>query len=209
MIVSRQAAAQRVDASEREPVVLVDESGRAIGTADKAAAHHRRTPLHLGVSCYVFDRLGRVLLTRRADTKATWPGVWSNSVCGHPVPGESLDAAIRRRAGHELGLRVDGVRLLLPAFRYRAAMADGTAENELCPVLAAATADEPAANPTEVSDHFWLPWETVQAYAGADAPDLSPWFVAQVRQFTAVGADPRVAPEADRAELPPAVRLRG
>ena len=78
----------------RELVVLLDEHAQPIGTAPKASVHHRETPLHLGFSCYLFDPAGRVLLTQRALSKATWPGVWTNSYCGHPEPSSSAGATI-------------------------------------------------------------------------------------------------------------------
>ena len=193
---------------EAELVVLVDEGGRAVGTAAKAGVHHRRTPLHLGFSCYVFDADGRVLTTRRADTKATWPGTWTNSVCGHPAPGEPLEAAVRRRARDELGLGLADVRLLLPGFRYTAVMHNGTRENELCPVLAATTTGQPDPDPVEVSAYCWLSWDGLQTVALGNAAYLSPWCVEQVRMLAAGGIDPRQAPEADPATLPAAVRLR-
>ena len=100
----------------QELVVLLDDAGRSIGTAPKSQVHHGGTPLHLAFSCYLFDDAGRVLLTRRALDKRAFPGIWTNSFCGHPAPGESLDDAVVRRARDELG--VDVVRCALCAARF-------------------------------------------------------------------------------------------
>ncbi|MEO5708431.1 MAG: isopentenyl-diphosphate Delta-isomerase [Nocardioidaceae bacterium] len=164
-----------------EQVVLLDESGHAVGVADKATVHHHDTPLHLAFSCYVRSADGEVLVTRRALHKPTWPGAWTNSVCGHPAPGESPLDAVRRRARTELGIRVDDVRLVVPAFRYRAVMADGTVENEMCPVFVATTTDAVAADPDEVDDHAWVDWASFRASVLDGTRDVSPWCVEQVR----------------------------
>ena len=81
-----------------ELIVLVDEDGTAIGTMPKPLVHHGETPLHRAFSAYLFDGQGRLLVTRRAQSKATFPGMWTNTVCGHPGPGEDDGAAIARRA---------------------------------------------------------------------------------------------------------------
>ena len=101
-------------------VVLLDERDLPVGEAPRRSVHTDRTPRHLAFSCYLFDERGRVLLTRRALEKATWPGVWTNSCCGHPRPGETAEDAVRRRVFQELGAGVDGLELVLPDFGYRA-----------------------------------------------------------------------------------------
>ncbi len=186
-----------------ELVVLLDEAGHAVGTADKAGVHHAATPLHLAFSCYVFDTDGRVLVTRRALHKPTWPGVWTNSVCGHPGPGEDLADAVRRRARDELGLALLDVRLALPAFRYRAVMPDGVVENEMCPVFTARSDGSLDPDPAEVDSVEWVPWTDFRAAVLEGRREVSPWCVSQVRDLP---AEPVSAPEASVAGLPPAAR---
>lgn len=71
---------------ELEFIVLVDTDGRPIGATEKLVGHHAETSLHLAFSCYVFNDRDEFLVTQRAHGKKVWPGVWSNSVCGHPAP---------------------------------------------------------------------------------------------------------------------------
>lgn len=166
-----------------DEVVLLDEHGNPTGTAPRASVHGKDTPLHLAFSCHLYDGSGQVLLTRRALAKRTWPGVWTNSFCGHPRPGEDVEDAVRRHAIHELGIEVIDVRPLLPDFRYRAVDASGTVENEVCPVFTARTAQRLEPNPDEVMDVRWVTPEEVAA-AGAAAPwALSPWLLEQLEQL--------------------------
>jgi len=173
-----------------ELVVLLGDDGQPIGTAPKATVHHRDTPLHLAFSCYVFDPAGRFLLTRRALTKRTWPGVWTNSCCGHPGPGEPVVKAVQRRVRQELGTELTGIRLLLPDFRYRAVMDDGTVENEVCPVYAA-TCPDPSAlstDPSEVAEVEWVDWGAFRRDVLVFGREVSPWLRLQL---TALREDPR------------------
>lgn len=168
-----------------EQVVLLDNDGKVVGSADKATVHTPDTPLHLAFSCHVFNAEGHLLVTRRALTKLTWAGVWTNSFCGHPAPGESIKSAIARRAVDELGITLSTVELVLPDFRYRAVDASGIVENEICPVYRATTADAVEANPAEVSEWEWVEPATLTAAASAAPYAFSPWLVWQLEQLHA------------------------
>ncbi|MGW0159420.1 isopentenyl-diphosphate Delta-isomerase [Mycobacterium sp. NPDC003323] len=180
--------------TEEERVVLLDDAGSPVGSAAKATVHHAQTPLHLGFSCYLFDDAGRVLLTRRALGKRTWPGVWTNSFCGHPAPGEAIVDAVHRRGFQELGAALHDVHCILPEFRYHARAADGTVENEVCPVFCALIDGPLEVSPAEVMDVAWVDWSEVRRAAEFDWA-LSPWAQTQV-------------PLLEAADLPPWARRR-
>jgi isopentenyl-diphosphate delta-isomerase len=161
-------------------VVLLDGDHRPIGQLPKSQVHHTETPLHLAFSCYLFDDAGQVLMTRRAISKQTWPGVWTNTCCGHPLPGESLEAAAGRRLAEELGLRLIHSEVVLPDFRYRAVAPDGIVENEFCPVLVGRAEGDPHPDPTEVIDHHWSPWPRIVQLATHTPYLISPWSARQI-----------------------------
>jgi len=186
-----------------ELVVLLDEDGQAIGTADKAGVHHADTPLHLAFSCYLFDDAGNLLVTQRALHKRTFPGVWTNSCCGHPAPGEPLDDAVRRRVEQELGTSVTDLRLVLPRFRYRAEQ-DGVVENEMCPVFVGSASGGVSPDPDEVGEARWEPWQPFRAAVLDGTRAVSVWCREQIAELP---ADPVSAPAADGDDLPPAARV--
>ena len=166
-----------------ELVVLLDDDGTPVGTAEKVSVHGVETPLHLAFSCHVYGPDGRVLVTRRALSKLTWPGVWTNSFCGHPGPDESMEEAIARRALDELGLHLSELELVLPDFRYRAVDASGIVENEICPVYRAVTMSDPVANPAEVAEWAWLEPDALLTAAASAPFAFSPWLVWQLEQL--------------------------
>ncbi|MCW2903448.1 MAG: isopentenyl-diphosphate Delta-isomerase [Streptosporangiaceae bacterium] len=189
-----------------EEIVLLDQAGAAIGTAPKAASHHRDTPYHLAFSCYLVDEAGRVLITQRAHHKATWPSVWTNSCCGHPAPGEGLREAVLRRLRDELGVFAENLTPLLPEFSYRAEMDNGVVEHERCPVVRAlyrAPVSGPVRpNPEEVAAAGWRTWDECLELAGR--PESSPWYRLQIARLAPLGPPARW-PAASEALLPPAL----
>ena len=161
-------------------VTLLAEDGTAVGVLPKSEVHTTDTPLHLAFSCYVQDREGRLLVTRRALGKRTWPGVWTNSFCGHPQPGEDMTDAVRRRGSDELGIQVTEIRLALPDYRYRAVDASGIVENEVCPVHVAVVDEQPSANPDEVAEWEWVDVDDLLAAVIRTPFAFSPWLAEQL-----------------------------
>ena len=86
-----------------ETVILVDEKDQALGTQEKLAAH-LIPQRHRAFSVFIYNRRGETLIQRRAEEKYHSPGLWANSCCGHPRPGEEVNVAARRRLGEELGI---------------------------------------------------------------------------------------------------------
>ncbi|MFC7464190.1 isopentenyl-diphosphate Delta-isomerase [Brachybacterium sp. GCM10030252] len=163
-----------------EHVVLVDDDGVAVGTHPKETAHGGKTPRHLAFSCHVVRSDGHVLVTRRALGKRTWPGVWTNSYCGHPEPGESLEDAVRRRAKFELGLEIEILSCPLPEFRYTARDASGIEENEYCPVFVARATSSLEPNRDEVAEIQWISPDDLSAAVSAAPWAFSPWLVSHL-----------------------------
>ncbi len=180
-----------------DDIVLVDDACLPLGSAPRTEVHTEQTPLHLAFSTYLFNARGEVLLTRRALGKQTWPGVWTNSCCGHPHPGESLEDAARRRIREELGLTVGPLVPLLPEFRYRAVDASGIVENEICPVYAGyVTEADPRPDPNEVAEWAWVAWDKFAAAITATPRVYSPWAALQVPLL--VAKNPAISPAAAR-----------
>ncbi|MBN9185976.1 isopentenyl-diphosphate Delta-isomerase [Microbacterium sp.] len=163
-----------------DEVVLLSPDGEEIGRAPKAAVHGADTPLHLAFSCYLHDDRGRILVTRRALEKRSWPGVWTNSFCGHPAPGEPVADAVRRHARHELRIEIGDLALELPLFRYRAVDPAGVVEHEVCPVYSARALTPLAPSPHEVMEYAWAEPAQLAAATRATPWAFSPWLVLQV-----------------------------
>ncbi|GAB2495854.1 isopentenyl-diphosphate Delta-isomerase [Nocardiopsis aegyptia] len=159
-----------------EPIMLelVDESGTTIGTAEKLSAHVSPGRLHRAFSVFLLDDRGRLLLQRRALGKYHSPGVWSNTCCGHPYPGEPPFLAAARRTTEELGVAPV---LMREAGTVRYNHPDphsGLVEQEYNHLFVGLVGGEPSPDPEEVAEiAFADPWE--MAVLPGEGP-FSAWF---------------------------------
>ena len=163
--------------SIQEHVILVNDQGMVIGTQEKYAAHTSPTPLHLAFSSWLFNAKGECLITRRALSKKAWPGVWTNSVCGHPQSGEAIDQAIVRRCRYEVGAEITGITPVAAEFRYCETDPSGIVENEICPVFAARITNELPINSDEVMAYEWVDLDALFQALDATPWAVSPWMV--------------------------------
>lgn len=159
-----------------ELVVLVDEYNKEIGTAPKNTVHTDHTPLHRGFSLFLFNKNHELLVTRRADTKKTFPGVWTNTVCGHPAPGEDVVDAAKRRLNVELGLMSDDIRVISP-YQYSYTDINGIKENEMCPILVGHADEDPTPDPREVGGWKWMGWQEFLVEITNKPDTYSPWSI--------------------------------
>ncbi|UKW19398.1 isopentenyl-diphosphate Delta-isomerase [Enterobacter cloacae] len=163
--------------SIQEHVILVNDQGMVIGTQEKYAAHTSHTPLHLAFSSWLFNAKGECLITRRALSKKAWPGVWTNSVCGHPQSGEAIDQAIVRRCRYEVGAEITGIPPVAAEFRYCETDPSGIVENEICPVFAARITNALTINSDEVMAYEWVDLDALFQALDATPWAFSPWMV--------------------------------
>jgi isopentenyl-diphosphate delta-isomerase len=160
-----------------EQIVFVNPDGTPTGeVGPKLESHTGDTKMHLAFSCYVFNDKGEFLVTQRAHVKKVWPDVWTNSVCGHPAPGEDMIDAIKRRLDYELGMQATDFQVVLPKYTYKTPPYNGIIEHEFCPVFVARATTEPQPNPAEVDDFKWLKWDDYVAQAEADTADVWSWW---------------------------------
>ena len=163
-----------VDFIMQELVVLVDEKNTPIGTQTKDRVHTKTTPLHRAFSLFLFNSKKQLLITQRALNKKTFPGVWTNSVCGHVSPGEAAFDAVKRRVRDELHMTATDIKEAAP-YRYRFADKNGIVENEICPIFIGLTNEDPKPSKSEVEAWKWIDWneflKTIKEHPGT----YSPW----------------------------------
>lgn len=161
------------DLATHDRVILVDELDREIGTALKLPAHESGA-LHRAFSIFVWDSNNRVMLQRRALEKYHSGGLWTNTCCSHPRPGESTDAAAHRRLQEEMGFDCP----LKHAFHfiYRAELDHGLTEHEFDHVYLGTYDGAPILNKEEACDWRWIGADALDAEIMAQPELFTVWF---------------------------------
>jgi len=156
-------------------VVLVDASDNPVGTAEKITAHRPPAPLHRAFSLMLFDERGRMLLQQRSQAKYHFRGLWANSCCGHPEPGETVLLAAKRRCRAELGVDVNDVRAVATVTYAAVDLESGLMENEFDHILVGSIGAAPIPDADEISALQWV--ESTKLFEELERmPDrFAPW----------------------------------
>jgi isopentenyl-diphosphate delta-isomerase len=156
-----------------EQVVLVDELNNELGFMEKMKAHQLGV-LHRAFSVFLFDEKGNMLLQKRALEKYHSPGLWTNTCCSHPRPGEQTIDAAKRRLIEEMGI-VANMSLAFH-FIYKAALDQDLTEHELDFVFIGTYNGIISPNSLEVSDYLYISIKELIAKMDDDADQFTVWF---------------------------------
>jgi len=156
-----------------EQVILVDEYDNVLGSIDKMEAHQKGL-LHRAFSVFIFGRRGEMLLQRRALSKYHSPGLWSNTCCSHPQPGEETMLAAQKRLHEEMGFHTPLVKMF--DFIYKVSFENGLTENEFDHVYIGEYNGDIHPNPEEVSDYVFKSMNEIDRELKATPSAYTAWF---------------------------------
>lgn len=163
-----------------EEVVLVDKNGSPIGAMEKLEAH-KKGLLHLAFSVFIFNAKGQLLLQQRALTKYHSAGLWTNTCCSHPRPGENILKAAKRRLVEEMGITSELT--LNGFFTYCTHFENGLTEHEYDYVYTGVSDAKPILNKEEVGNYKWQSMESIRQEIKDSPKKFTSWFKIATEKF--------------------------
>lgn len=159
---------------QNDRVILVDENDKATGTEEKLKAHELGL-LHRAISVFVFNSNGKMLLQKRAGHKYHSGGLWTNTCCSHPAPGEETIDAAKRRLKEEMGISVNELQFAF-SFIYKVELDNSLTEHELDHVFLAVSDHEPVLNTDEASAFEYQDLNTIREKIKLHPEQFTFWF---------------------------------
>ncbi|MBI2283517.1 MAG: isopentenyl-diphosphate Delta-isomerase [Bacteroidetes bacterium] len=156
-----------------EQVILVDKQDVLTGTMEKMEAH-KKALLHRAFSVFIFNEREEMLLQQRAFEKYHSGGLWTNSCCSHPRPGEDTQAAATRRLREEMGFETPLKKIF--DFVYKADFANGLTEYEFDHVFVGHYDGNILPDSKEVHDFAFMSMPDIEAALQKDPERFTAWF---------------------------------
>jgi isopentenyl-diphosphate delta-isomerase len=154
-------------------VILIDENDLQIGTMPKLEAHEKAL-LHRAFSVFIFNSKAEVLMQQRANDKYHSAGLWTNTCCSHPFPGEETIVAANRRLLEEMGLKTN-LKFIFK-FKYKAPFDNELTEHEIDHVFVGQTDDLPTINPDEVANYKYMSLDEIKLDISLHPEHYTVWF---------------------------------
>ena len=154
-------------------VILVDENDVSIGSMEKMEAHEKAL-LHRAFSVFIFNEEGKVLMQQRALHKYHSGGLWTNTCCSHPYPGEETHNAALRRLNEEMGLEAE--LNFIFKFQYKASFDNNLTEHEIDHVFIGKSNTLPQINTEEVANFKYMDIVEIQADLKQNKDQYTVWF---------------------------------
>ncbi len=157
----------------KDKVILVNAKDEWMGIMDKMEAHQTGA-LHRALSVFILNDKNELLIQKRADGKYHSGGLWSNTCCSHPYPGESTLAAAHRRLQEELGFDCQLDELF--NFTYSSDMGNGLTEHEYDHIYTGQYNGNITMNPEEVQDYKYIPFDELNDWMKKEPTAFTAWF---------------------------------
>jgi len=153
-------------------IILVNDSDVQVGVQDKVSVHQSGL-LHRAFSVFIFNSKNELLLQQRADEKYHSPGLWTNTCCSHPVPGEKTIDACQRRLMEEMGLKCELRHIF--SFIYKCTFSNGLIEHEFDHVYVGYTDDSPVINKNEAKDWKYISLNNLEREIELQPENFTEW----------------------------------
>lgn len=186
-----------------ELVLCLDSDDNVIDSSSKFTTHHGEGILHRAFSVLIFDSEGRLLVQQRSSDKITFPAVWANSCCSHPLdidgendnPIEGVKEAARRKLDQELGIprtiTDDWKFHHIGRFEYKCRWDSDWVEHEIDHVLIVEADCEVDFNRNEIQSVDWLDNDSLirmmERKGRWKSQLIAPWFEAIFNNFLGSG----------------------
>lgn len=156
-----------------DDIILVDKDDNQIGTGEKMEIH-RKGILHRAFSVFIWNDKGHLMMQQRALTKYHTPGLWSNTCCSHPMPGEETLDAANRRLKEEMGFECEMKEEM--SITYRSQFENDLIEHEYDHVFFGNFNGEPNINREEVNDWKWMSINELMKDVRVNPDNYTVWF---------------------------------